>query len=1204
MIIYFKGATYDIPIQNNWDLTRVIDGTLSSGYVKTAPLDNVYGDLDLSRRIPRGLKVKLERDGREFYMMTGEVVANKVTFVNGKYEHMINLISLEKDLQRIPLENMTVTQPKGDLGQYSRSVNKKSLFVNSELTDYTVLFDNTVNSNTTVINGLTVVQLKEFTVSGNIIFDWFANANTYSVKVDIYYGASIINTETFILPYAFNNAQKQYAYDVNLKYNPTAINSFSMKISVDVIEIPDVDPSVIDMDLDITLAISSTEILEKPVRTYAQVIDKILRKTDYVLSSKSRARLNLTCPEYKFEEYTVYDGLSTIAGFVGALVKVGDEINKRLWTTTSSTAYVVEGDSLGDFNPYDWAVGTIVKVGLNYYINSVSEDLVKEINYEFFDRPNVVDLDYNTKHEIAELEDYTSAVELNTKNVVKPLRYSPFKGGFKGVRSTGVGQQTTGNILYELEDIGDRITEVKAKGLASRNAANTVTWSESDVTDITSRVLDKNYYDTLSSEKDVTTSGKGTLRKHNTLFHEQGSKFIDGLTYLGEDLSQVVGNADVIRAVYETILAVRTVEAGELITRTGNQSEDDPGLAGDIKLRFQVTYSNITESRARVYKDDQSGFERETIKYLNESANINESQAIGDYAQLIINRLGGTKTVYRGIARSFDELPEVGDITSDGKVYTMIKTNVGRLINYEITAVQDYNIISSYIGIVSRHRTEEISSSDSVLRTLRWTSRFIFIPTQEAFATRLITSEDILSSLVENSDMGLNYAYLETNLSNGEKKKIHLSLDSDSKGKTIEIKFRLKDNYSAGLKRYLVNIGGNDVYLNKDVEYADLYGKVNDMSLFVYYDTTAFSSADDEAYPEALTNKGNEIFTVITDVIDKDARETIAGLIEIPIFSEDDEIRVYNGFAKYNKLVEGTDRIKTALLLYTPRKNDKLVDTSRIIDTSITGSYAFGRLNFSFTSPVASSGIAWYHEDTLELVMAYVKDLETGIYDVTKYYKVVDSSDGGGLNIAAFIEISHNISHDYVQSNVFSYTFNSDLTHETLIVIGQDEYEGVSMSYLLSHGMSVSTEAYTSNENLTHDTNIVIGQDEYQAIAIVMVVSDEKIATTQAYVVENNILVSVVAQTIYYEWQSGGTSPVGGTTCGVSADVGNIVCDTSCSYVETDVYLTTTDETDINACTIGGTQTICVQDGAFWTCTVYTGTAVYSNCQTCVEVIE
>ena len=1178
MIIYFKGATYDIPIQNDWDLSRVIDGTLSSGYVKTAPLEDIYGDLDIKRRIPRGLVVKLERNSRTFYMMTGEVVANQVTYVNGKYEHMINLIGLEKQLQRIPLENMTVTQPKGDLGTYTRSVNNIAAPIDmtssgaaNETVTATPTYINTINDNASIIDGLEIKQAKLYAVSLRSDLSKAASILNRDVTIRIKYNGSVVATNTVTIP-ALVFKRSTVTDIINVNFNLSALATFSVEYEYEtsIEETITIESS--------TLSISAIDVVDKPIQTYAMVIDKVLRQTPYVLSPQSRARLNLTCSEHKFEEFTVYDALSTLAGEVGAIVKVGDEINQRLWKITANTAYDVEGDSLGEFNPYDWAIGTIVKVGIRNYINAIRDDLVREINFEFFDRPNVVALNYNAKHDIAELEDYTSAVELNTKNVVKPLRYSPFKNGWKGVRSEGIGKQSTDNILYELEDNADKIISVKVKGRIGKNSAGTTIYTENDVTDITSRVVSKKLYDTLSSGKNVdySVTGKKQLRKHNTLYHEQGSNVIGGLTYYGEDLSLVVGNAAFIRAVYEAIDAVRSIEQDELITLTGTTSNNDLGIDEDIKLRFQVTYANLTESRARVYKDDQSGFEKETIKYLNESANINESQAIGDYAQLIVNRLGGTKTVYRGIASSFDELPEVGDINSEGKVYTLIKTTVGRYINYEITAVQDYNIISSYIGIVSRHRNEEISSSDSVLRTLRYTSRFIFIPTAEAFTTRLITSEDILSSLVENTDMGLNYAYAQFNLSNGSNKKVHLSVDSDNKGKTIEIKARLKDNYSAGLKRYTENIGGVDVYLNKEVEYTDLYGKVNDMSLFIYYDTTAFSTADDEAYPEALSNKGDTLFTVITDTIDKDARETIATLVEIPLFSQDPEIQVYNGMAKHNKLVEGTDRIRTALLKYVPRKNDKLVDTTRIVDLSVSGTYTFGQLNFSFTALESGNGVVWYHEDTLELVMAYIKDFDAGSYNVTKYYKVEDTVYGGGLNIVTAVFINYSVDDSADASLGISDTGTDNYNYSIVVDPGEDYSIRVSIDIEIDDSATASLGISTTG---TDNVNYEIG-----------------------------------IKYLDYQWVSvTGQEPTVNQTCDLSYDELNVKCDTqtpsACSWVTVGGQYTSgidlSDNVGGSCFIVPSTKTECAFLAGQWYCQDYEAVITdydYSDCFICTAV--
>ena len=85
----------------------------------------------------------------------------------------------------------------------------------------------------------------------------------------------------------------------------------------------------------------------------------------------------------------------------------------------------------------------------------------------------------------------------------------------------------------------------------------------------------------------------------------------------------------------------------------------------------------------------------------------------GNYAQQIVNRLGGTKITVEGVVDSLDEIANLGDIDSLGRVYTLIDLTFGRKIQYQYTLVQDYNVISSYIGIQSRHRIEEISSDST-----------------------------------------------------------------------------------------------------------------------------------------------------------------------------------------------------------------------------------------------------------------------------------------------------------------------------------------------------------------------------------------------------------------------------------------------------------------------------------------------------------
>ena len=84
--------------------------------------------------------------------------------------------------------------------------------------------------------------------------------------------------------------------------------------------------------------------------------------------------------------------------------------------------------------------------------------------------------------------------------------------------------------------------------------------------------------------------------------------------------------------------------------------------------------------------------------------------------------------------------------------------------------------------------------------------------------------------------------------------------------------------------------------MNSDVGYTDYYGKVNDIYFSVYFDSN--NTYDLSTYPEASSDDGDGLFTVITDTIDKDAGEILQGLIEIPILSEHENIRVYDGFRK------------------------------------------------------------------------------------------------------------------------------------------------------------------------------------------------------------------------------------------------------------------------------------------------------------------
>lgn len=1033
--ITFNGVENEIPYEKeSLTVQLTIDSTFDSGYFTSAPLSENIGDLDISKKIPRDLKVRVVYNGKEYLLKTGETTVDKLTYSGTPlYVHKVNLISRTEGLSKLPLENIAVTQPKGDYGTYSRSSNVISSEDKTSLEDYetsiyqfpskykdiqvyvdsvggTIPYENILNSNTSKIDGLTLISLEEYKINVSFTAYNISTITDYDYTINIYYGSTLIKTRTINIPEA---TESTYVYSekairtpgsvtdaISFNYTPTVSDSISVEISGN-----------INIAIEsIALLITAIEVEDKPIRTNAQVLDKMLRNTDYVLDTETRAKLNNTATENTYNEYTVYDSTQKIASEEGALVKVGSTITGRIWNVTTYQTPDLIADDINEYSPYDYELGTILEIGNKHYENVETINEKQKISFKYYDNPTIIDpVGERDRTQLAELSDYVSALELNTRNVIKPLRYSPFKNGWKSLRADGIGQLTTDNIVYETEDNIDRIIQVKVRGFASQSINHT--WTVEDETDITERVLDFKYYDTLDAESDYTLNGKSLYLKNNTLYYNQGDNKIDGMYYTGEHKATLIGTESVVRSLYECILAQRSNDVGELVTRNGTQSQDDPAttedLDGDLAIEMQVIYSNSTTSRARVYKDDQTGFEQERISYINESASINESQAIGDYAQQLVNRMGGTKTVVSGVC-DIEDVPEVGDRDSAGRVYTVIKLELGERVNYTYTLTQDYNVITSYIGTKSAHRVEEVPSSNVVDRTLRYTSKLIFTDTLELYTTKIENPKVILDSLFSETG-GLHYGYLECGLSNGETKKLHMSLDSDSKGRTVEIKWKMKDNYSAGLKRYSVVIEEEDIWLISNVQYTDYYGKVNDIRFKLYFDT--LGGIDTDLYPQATGTVGDDLFIDISDDIDKDAREQIGGLVEIPLLSESDSVRVYNGLAKYNKLVQGSDRIRVAVLQYLPLRNANKIDLSRaydVTDTLIDNS-AESQLQFTITYDLLNQnglGVAFYNIDTLELCLVIEEEITFGSNNILRYWKIDDAQIGNEGDLPIQLEIA------------------------------------------------------------------------------------------------------------------------------------------------------------------------------------------------------
>ena len=87
-----------------------------------------------------------------------------------------------------------------------------------------------------------------------------------------------------------------------------------------------------------------------------------------------------------------------------------------------------------------------------------------------------------------------------------------------------------------------------------------------------------------------------------------------------------------------------------------------------------------------------------------------------------------------------------------------------------------------------------------------------------------------------------------------------------------------------------------------------------------------------------------------------------------------------------------------------PLKNATRIDLSRAIDVTATTMATDGVLNVSFTPSQAIKGIAFYNEDTLEFLLAYINDFTAMAQSVNMYYRV-DDIGNGGQNVAMFVSL-------------------------------------------------------------------------------------------------------------------------------------------------------------------------------------------------------
>lgn len=933
------------------------DKTLDSASFTIPQIRQVLAGIDVSRPFPRLARVTIKDD--EFVLQTDSVVD-----LDGKYSHEVELVSVSKLLADTTSSGLTVTQLSSDLAFYYRSYSYYNGHFSSG-TKTQVPFSLLENSSdTSEIDVRTMKKEKEYTINFKAVFytteialesnGWYQNkfelivevggAVLYQEEVAIKRRASILDlfgvgpyfrTQiAFSLPYGNVGTKEVKVY---LKMINAGHGLGNMEVE--------------DMKLSIT-----TTTRERDETIYlAEVVEKILRKDAnkqrFYLTESSKAALSVI-PSYNWTLSPSYMWLhlTRVADYIKAFPTAHyGEVKYKMWqyigiystaqpygNTTFTTDITISTetqamDFIEDYYPgYNIGFEVLVRDASNKYIyfrvvesnprKGIIVDIVpfEDMAYEY--EP----VGITESGSQATIDDYAASIEINADNVyseqnkiteITTLRSS---GEITMISDDDIIVPTTQRI-GEIVAMRVRIPVAITVGSITKSQGS---WIDIDV----NRILKQEYYNTLESMSIYNGGGRFAFSKNNCLFYVEGEKDIRGLGFVGLTTKEMVTTTTYIRGIYELIIAQLTRDNGDSgVDFTG--SFDNGTVARDNQIAVEITYRPYTETNAVTYKSDLSGFQFKSSKFLNESATLNSPDVIGTYTQGIVDRSGGTIHSFNGYCR-YEELPAVltkwGDLVLFGVSFTFISWEK---VSYKLQYIKDYAFISSYESYNPKERIYEVPKTNVQDRLIMKNEHIIFD------VTRIYQSwnaRDFVShlSLLPDPNKIPRFARLTHDYT----RKTVLPCVSQVFGRVVEFRVAMKDNYSAGLTKYIV---GDKTY-QKDFPYTNSFGRVK--NTFVDFSprmlfTPTIAQLNSMPNRDLMGLFDNPIGTSIGLDERKDARERSIYSLQFSYLSESDKIVIYDGIGKFSNVVSRAKEKELRWVEVTklPARNQTMIVESTII---------------------------------------------------------------------------------------------------------------------------------------------------------------------------------------------------------------------------------------------------------------------------------
>lgn len=974
--LYFETLEHDITsyvdessivYSDNIDKTRA-HGGFTIPFVKS----DVLRGIDLSKPLPRLMRIYLNMDDEETYWVVSEDRVNKVRKGDSPlYSHEITIIEPTVILENRTLPDMTVTQPKGALDNFIYNINiidnettivdtiteldiadgyeETGVLANNTLS--TLGFNYGVSNDITVLDDNVLKEVRTYTIQLNLEvynIQWLPASPEAQLELSVYSDGVLISDlytldvpkattkfkllqlKTFIYPYS-------KTLNVSFEYTSTSINEvITVKARTTGLYNDPLETEVEDelwiTSMGFNILTAQTGVTEKS--KLEDVVDKILLiqqsaplsepSQEFQLADESRVILKSISPEFTFKGYTVFDALDEVASYVGAIVFLGEN---------------------------DWST---------VYIKIFEDGQIEG------------DIDYLEEEQNVFLTDYVTGLEINAQNVINEdneryVAVEPSETGWLSIRTTDIGQITDTNATIHTSRPFYRSYQVLVKGLAFTmyDGATPVPFADTVEWDISNFVVEQARWNALENVALDTRSG--VVNKGNTIFYTQGEKMLYNIGYNDVILAPAWNTATPANyAIVEAILCQAAVE-NPTYTFSATYSLT-PSL---FDLSFRIYYMPYTNARVTVYRDDAARL-NQSFKYFNETASINDMKSLGDIAHRHANRKGNAISSYKGISSSIYNLIRLGMKNDRGEVLTSYEVAFSpQLREFVLHYSKENPNISAYKGTPSAYRQWEIPKDDLVYRKDKYSEYVYLSEFNDSSIYTIYTTNQILANFQPIPDgEKLTYAVIKLDYDGlGYTETVEATIDTLAFGTTSALQIEMQDNYSAGAKQITGDVvGGVTQTRQADTLYGDDLGRVENINILTY----VTYSSDPDNYPDNDTvTTGEESDLEI--VVKKDARE-IWGLTQELVFrSNYVNVKVYSGMAKFNGLVAKGSTVETRPLLlkkgYFPTNEN--IELSKTIQTTWDSTITVNELYTEIDVPAGEyEGYLWIEIATMTPIFA------------------------------------------------------------------------------------------------------------------------------------------------------------------------------------------------------------------------------------------